>query len=60
MRKYATSYTYYKGDEYIAEGRADELAKRLNCKPKTIYRYSQPKYIANCKPSSPRAYRVED
>ena len=60
MRKHTTSYTYYKGDRYIAEGRADELAKKLDCKPKTIYRYSQPKYIANCKPSAPRAYRVED
>ena len=60
MRKHTTSYTYYKGDRYIAEGRADELAKKLDLQSKTIYRYSQPKYIANCKPSAPRAYRVED
>ena len=60
MRKCEAQYTYYKGDRYIAEGRADELAKKLNCERKTIYRYSQPKYIANCKPSAPRAYRVED
>ena len=60
MRKHTTSYTYYKGDRYIAEGRADELAKKLNCNPKTIYRYSQPKYVANCKPSAARVYRVED
>ena len=60
MRTHKASYTYYKGDRYIAEGRADELAKKLGCQAKTIYRYSQPKYISNCKPSAPRAYRVED
>ena len=59
-KKEFKNYYAYKGDSYIAEGKASELAKRLDCKTRTIYRYSQPTYLNTCKPSAVRVYRSED
>ncbi len=35
-------YAIYKGEKFIAEGTADELAKLLNVKPTTIKWWSRP------------------
>ena len=35
-------YAIYKGEKFIAEGTADELAKLLNVKPTTIKWWSSP------------------
>ena len=38
-------YAIYKGEKFIAEGTADELAKLLNVKPTTIKWWSSPSLI---------------
>ena len=52
-RKYAV-YALYKGDEYIAQGTIQELAKKLKLKKATISFYRSPAYKkrnhkGNCK-----------
>ena len=38
----APQYAVYKGDEFVALGTAEELAKKLGCKPDTIRWYTYP------------------
>lgn len=39
MSRACKQYTYYENGMYISEGTADELAKKLNVKPNTIYQH---------------------
>ena len=52
-------YAMYKGDECIAIGTIDEIAKRLNVKVKTIKFYLTPTYKKRVKKSKNRRELIE-
>lgn len=56
------TYVLYLGDEVIDIGTADELAKRRDVKPSTIYHYSTQAYRKRIKGQDNRllAVRVDD
>ena len=58
MAKKPSEYALYKGDTFIDIGTAEELAKKLNCKVKTIYQYAMPAK-RQCK-NTLLAIRIED
>ena len=37
-------FALYRGDEFVDVGTAEEIAKRLGCKPDTIRFYATPSY----------------
>lgn len=55
-------YVLYQGDEVVDIGTADELAKRRDVKPSTIYHYSTQAYRKRIKGQDNRllAVRVDD
>ena len=56
------TYVLYQGDEVIDIGTAEELAKRRDVKPSTIYHYSTQAYRKRIKGQDNRllAVRVDD
>ncbi len=52
-------YALYKGDEQLAEGTLDELAKIFNVKKKTLLFYQSPAHINRKKKNFKVLVRVE-
>jgi len=57
-----TTFALYRGDEFVDVGTAEEIAKRLGCKPDTIRFYATPSYQARLKDRDKRliAIRIEE
>ena len=57
-----TTFALYRGDEFVDVGTAEEIAKRLGCKPDTIRFYATPSYQARLKDRDKRliAVRIDE
>lgn len=57
-----STFALYRGDEFVDVGTAEEIAKRLGCKPDTIRFYATPSYQARLKDRDKRliAVRIEE
>jgi hypothetical protein len=57
-----STFAVYRGDEFVDVGTAEEIAKRLGCKPGTIRFYASPSYKARLKDRDKRliAIRIEE
>lgn len=52
-------YALYKGENCLAIGTIEEIAKKMNVKYKTIYFYTMPTYKKRCKKSKNRLEMVK-
>ena len=50
MGKPSGCYAIYRGDKFLDLGSLEELGKKFNVKPNTIYFYSTPTYRKRTKP----------
>jgi hypothetical protein len=57
-----STFAVYRGDEFVDVGTAEEIAKRLGCKPDTIRFYASPSYKARLKDGNNRlvAVRIDE
>jgi len=51
-------FAVYRGDEFVDVGTAEQIAKRIGCKPDTIRFYATPSYQARLKDKDNRLIAV--